>query len=471
MNKIFSFTKTKEKKHFSLAKKTMIPEWSLSYRQPLFFFPKKNQQKTVVVVGLGYVGFPLACLVYKRFGQVIGIDLDSKKISKIIQKKSPFYDPTSAEILSNALHFYATTSFEAIEQADIVVICVPTPVTEQHLPDLEPLKQACYSTAQHLRKGTLIVIESSIYPGTTRDILQPIFEQESKLSSEKGEFFLAHCPERINPGDKNWYTENIPRVVGGINEQSTKQAKAFYQTLLSHVSIKELSTVEEAEAVKMVENAFRDVNIAFVNELAIAFEKLHINILHVLQGASSKPFSFLAHYPGCGVGGHCIPVDPYYLIAQAQRYHVTLRLLSTARSINNDMPAYTVQLVHQVLKRLYKDPQTTRLAVLGLAYKADVDDERESPSHHIIHLLEQTHCQTIVYDPYIFSHPLCVSSLEEAVSQADILVLATDHEEFRKTLTPEYLQAHQILAVIDGRNCLAKELIEQVGIVYAGIGQ
>ena len=431
---------------------------------------KKTEPEHAAVVGLGYVGLPLACLIKKRTGYVIGIDVDSKKISAISHHQSPFRDAALSRFLSHVKEFDVTTHFRKIEDVNVVVICVPTPITENHTPDLYPLRAACRAIAPHLKSGTLVVVESSIYPGTTETVIQPILEEGSGLSVQKNELFLAHCPERVNPGDPLWRVENLPRVIGGVNEESTKRAAAFYRKLLPGIQVKEMYSVAEAEAVKMVENAFRDVNIAFVNELAMAFEKFHINILHVIEGASTKPFAFLPHYPGCGVGGHCIPVDPYYLISQAKEHHVPLRLLSMARWVNNHMPDHTVQLTYDLMRRLELDESKATVAVLGLAYKANTDDERESPSHDIIKLLEMQHTRTIVYDPYL-SHRLSVSSLKEALSQTDIVILATAHQSLLDALTPAQLSKYHVRGVVDGRNSLSKEGIEEAQIAYVGIGR
>lgn len=433
-------------------------------------FPKPTNS-LIAVIGLGYVGLPLAFLIKKQGGDVVGIDVDPKKISTLLLHQLPFHDDRLAQTFEQIKKFRATADFSAVEEAGTVIVCVPTPIKKTHVPDLRPLKNACYSLARHLRPETLVIIESSIYPGTTEEIVQPILEQISGLSVKKGELFLAHCPERINPGDAVWGLENIPRVVGGVNPESTKRASAFYRHILPGVTIKEMASVGEAEAVKMVENAFRDVNIAFVNELATAFEKFHLNISHVIDGAATKPFAFLPHYPGCGVGGHCIPVDPYYLIDQAAKFHVPLRLLETARSVNNHMPAHTADLTYHLMKQVGLDPKTTTIALLGLAYKPDSDDERESPSHELIHLFRVHHSPLVIYDPYV-THPLfSVPSLKEALSRADVVVLATAHHKFLSALTPEAIKRSHIRAVVDGRNCLDKEAIERAGIAYVGIGQ
>ncbi|PJA47776.1 hypothetical protein CO172_00060 [Candidatus Uhrbacteria bacterium CG_4_9_14_3_um_filter_36_7] len=430
----------------------------------------RSKTNTNVVIGLGYVGLPLLFLMKKRLKQVTGVDIDAKKVFLIEHRELPFHDETLLKNFPVGKKLSVTTEFRVVEQAQTVIVCVPTPVTNAHEPDLRPLKEACYSFAQFLRPGTLVVIESSIYPGTTRDIVQPILEKGSGLSIEKGEFFLAHCPERINPADPYWHVENIPRVVGGVNKASTQNAASWYRKILGNVQVEEMESSEEAEAVKMVENAFRDVNIAFVNELAIAFEAFGINIVHVIKGASSKPFAFLPHYPGCGVGGHCIPVDPYYLIERAQKNGVSLHLLRTARQVNNFMPEHTVERTYQALaSNGSKDLSGKVVTVLGLAYKRNTDDQRESPSHTMIKLFKQRGFQVRAYDPYL-PKDSSATSLKQALVGSDVAVIATDHDQFIKTITPELLKRYQISLIVDGRNCLSKEPFEEKGIHYIGIG-
>src|SRR3989338_9802325 len=271
----------------------------------------------IAVIGLGYVGLPLALLASRKGHTVVGVDIDVKKVELLNARATPFADEEITEQLKNS-SLEATMDFSRIKDVGVIIICVPTPVYENHLPNLEPVQNACKSIASHLQKGQLVILESTVNPGVCESIILPILEKGSELQCGK-DFYLAHCPERINPGDKKWNVENIPRVVGGFDEVSLQKAIAFYATIIS-AEIKPIASLKEAEAVKIVENAFRDINIAFVNELAMSFSRLGIDTVNVINGAATKPFAFLPHYPGCGVGGHCIPVDPYYLIEYAKDY-------------------------------------------------------------------------------------------------------------------------------------------------------
>lgn len=428
-------------------------------------FKKNNTDQTVAIVGLGYVGLPLALLCAKKGYTVIGIDNDSEKIKLLKQRISPFYDQEVTKDLAET-----TVKFEmnntAIHKADIVVVCVPTPVYDNHLPNLEPLMDAVRGIKPHMKKDVLIVIESTVNPGVCEDIVLPVLRDGKSLQSQ--EFYLAHCPERINPGDSIWKLETIPRVVGSLNSEGLSRTVDFYESILN-APVRAMGSIKEAEAVKVVENSFRDVNIAFVNELAMSFHKLGIDVVNVINGASTKPFSFLAHYPGSGVGGHCIPVDPYYLINYGMQNGFHHQFLSMARRINNHMPAFTVHLTEEVLlEQGLKLPGST-IAVLGLSYKPNVDDTRESPSFKIIEILRGKGAIPISYDPHskVLSE---ARTLDEACANADAVIIATAHKEFL-ALSPGYLKEKGVRAIVDGRNCLDHTLFGQSEISYVGIGR
>ncbi|MDQ5889745.1 MAG: dh protein, partial [Patescibacteria group bacterium] len=270
-----------------------------------------EKDNKVTVLGLGYVGLPLALLASRKGYKVVGVDLNIEKIDLIKQKKSPFQDDElQKEIEQTSLN--VSNSFESIRETDIVIICVPTPVDDNKMPDYTPIESACESIGPHLKKGQLVILESTVNPGVCEEVVIPILERVSNLKVGK-DLSLAHCPERINPGDKKWNVSNIPRVVGGFDSESLNRAVTFYTNIVD-ASIKPMGSLKEAEAVKIVENSFRNINIAFVNELARSFAKMDIDVVNVIDGAATKPFAFMAHYPSCGIGGHCIPVDPYYLI-------------------------------------------------------------------------------------------------------------------------------------------------------------
>lgn len=430
---------------------------------------KKSQsqtERTVSVIGLGYVGLPLALLAARKGYRVIGIDKDEGKIEKLRNRIPTYVDKkVEEELRKTDIDF--TADFSQVKNTDVTVVCVPTPVYDNHMPNLEPVKNACASLAPYLNQGHLVILESTVNPGVCEGIVIPIIEEISGLKAGV-DFYVAHCPERINPGDKRWNVENIPRVVGSLEEVGLKKAKTFYESILRG-RVKKMKSLKEAEAVKVVENSFRDINIAFVNELARSFSHLGIDVVNVIDGASTKPFSFMAHYPGCGVGGHCIPVDPYYLIEYAKENGFEHKFLSLARKINNEMPIFTADLVSRGLGEKNIDLRGSRVTVLGLAYKGDIDDCRESPSYQIIRSLEERGAEVISYDPYVVSNG-GPKTLEEAVTGSKAVVIATAHTVFTK-LPPDFFIKHNIGVIVDGRNCLQESRFVKAGIVYKGIGK
>lgn len=431
---------------------------------------EKTQKKGVVtVIGLGYVGLPLALLAEQKGYELYGIDHDERKVADLRRRNVSYLTPKESRELKKSRIHVSQNDVRYVRDADIIIICVPTPVYEDHLPNLEPLKAACEFVGAHLRPNQLIIIESTVNPGVCEEIALPILEERSGLSAGT-DFFFAHCPERINPGDSTWNVRTIPRVIGANDSESLERATNFYRSILEG-EVKPMNSIREAEAVKIVENSFRDINIAFVNELAMSFDTLGIDIKNVLEGASTKPFAFMAHQPGCGVGGHCIPVDPYYLISYAAKNGFTHRFLSIARDINNSMPRYTVETLSELLE---KDPETppiegSTVALLGVSYKRDVPDVRESPAS-VIHDELVTRGVTVrTYDPLLPEYSN-VTSLTEALQDADAAIIATDHSEFR-SLRPENFLEEGVRVVVDGRNCLPKEEFLKAGIHYKGIGR
>ncbi|MBI2113204.1 MAG: nucleotide sugar dehydrogenase [Candidatus Wildermuthbacteria bacterium] len=427
---------------------------------------KPNSPLTVAVIGLGYVGLPLALLAERKGYRVIGIDINPSKVDLISKRVSPFKDARVSQQLKRS-SIEATTDFSRAKEAAISVICVPTPVFENHAPNLEPVRSACQSLAQNISQGQLVVLESTVNPGVTDEVVLPILEEYSQLECGQ-DFFLAHCPERVNPGDPAWTVERIPRVVGGFDKTSLGMAMVFYESILSG-PVKPMASLREAEAVKILENSFRDINIAFVNELAMSFSRLGIDIMNVLEGAATKPFSFMKHMPGCGVGGHCIPVDPYYLIEYAERNGFHHSLLAMARRINEEMPKFTAEQVLRAVNERGASLKGLRVSLLGLSYKPDIDDFRESPSFKIMEHLRGYGAVVIPYDPFVPSRS-AASSVGEALDRAGAAVIATAHTEFRK-LTPQNFLDKGVRVVVDGRNCLEKEQFIDAGIVYRGIGR
>jgi len=435
------------------------------------------QKKSVAIIGLGYVGLPLALLAQNKDYEVIGIDYDKNKIALVKQGSSPFVDSeVTASLRKTPLR--VSSQYDQVSEVDIIILCVPTPVDKDYTPDLTPVTSACVEIAKILKKDQLVIIESTINPGVCDEIIIPLLEKGSGLICG-ADFYLAHCPERINPGDPKWEVSNISRVVGGYDQESLTRAVDFYTSLISG-KIKPMGSLREAEAVKVVENSFRDINIAFVNELAMSFTKLGIDIVNVIDGAATKPFAFMPHYPGVGVGGHCIPVDPYYLIEYAHKNGFTHKFLKTARDINNGMPQFTVERLVDGLNEDGKKLEGAKVTLLGLSYKANVGDLRESPSLVILELLKSAGAHVVTHDPYInrlegtkdyhTKKPYSKNDIEAAIKGADAVIVATGHKEY-KSLNMEIFSRLGTKVIIDGRNCLNKKLALETGLIYRGIGR
>ena len=418
-------------------------------------------EKKLLVVGLGYVGLPLALLAKEKGWNTFGYDIDEEKVKNINNGISPFDDSQITENLKK-YPIEASTNPEIASNVDVIIISVPTPVTDEKQPDLSPLKNALTSILPHLKDGQLISIESTINPGVMDEMIMPILDERKDIKLD-----VVHCPERINPGDKKWTVRNIPRVIGGYTKEGTQRGREFYESILD-ADIKIMNSVHEAEAVKILENTFRDINIAFVNEMAKSFDKLGVDIKNVIEGAATKPFAFMPHYPGSGVGGHCISVDPYYMIERARQVGFNHEFLKLARQINNSMPAYTVDLLEDGLKELkIKNPQ---VALLGLSYKKNVDDVRESPAFAILCTLQEKNIDVKVFDPHV-PEKSSAKDLQEALKETDAIILACDHDEFTNALTPEFLKENNIKLVIDGKNALDADGIAEKNIAYHGIGR
>lgn len=428
---------------------------------------KKNEKRkeTVCVIGLGYVGLPLAVRAREKGYAVFGFDLDKQKNEAINKRVSPIEDEYLEKNLP-IFYFKATDNEKEIKKADIVLICVPTPVDKLYNPDLGPVIGAVEATAKNLKKGALVVLESTVNPGVSEEVVKPIFEKYGYTVGK--DVFIAHCPERINPGDPKWNVTNIPRVVGAFTPKGLAKAKNFYESIVDG-EIRAMKHIREAEACKVVENSFRDINIAFVNELAKSFDAMGIDVKDVIDGASTKPFSFMAHYPSCGIGGHCIPVDPYYLIERAKRAGFDHKFLKTSRAINNSMPAYTVELLQDKLNELKMPLNGTKVGILGIAYKANVDDDRESPYYKIVEALKKHKAIIDSFDPHI-KEKSSVSSLENLLKKSEALILVTNHREF-EILNGNLLKKYKIKVIIDGKNFLDKRDVQKSGVLYKGIGR
>lgn len=422
--------------------------------------------KKVSIVGLGYVGFPLLCAVASANKyDVYGYDLDKKKIEKASKHESTIQDEL-AESLVKKVNYTVSNNSEILENSDIFIICVPTPIDEFHNPDYTPIISAANTISKYLKKDSYVILESTVNPGTCEEVLIPELEKNTKLKAGI-DFHVAHCPERINPGDPKWNVVNIPRNIGSTSAKATKYLADFYRSFLTGI-VNEMNTLKEAEATKIIENTFRDINIAYVNELAKSFDILGINLINVIKGASNKPFGFMAHYPSCGVGGHCIPVDPYYLIERAKKAGFDHKFLRTARSINNSMPQYTVDKLVMGLNNIGKSVKGSNIVLLGLSYKKNISDLRESPALVIKKILEEKYEASLrIYDPYnleMSTH----NSLNDVLKDADAVIIATAHDEFIKADISIW---KNIPVIIDGQNCLDYEKIKKLNNYYMGIGR
>jgi UDP-N-acetyl-D-glucosamine dehydrogenase len=426
---------------------------------------KAVKKEKVCVVGVGYVGFPLAAVAAFRGYDVLAYDVNKKRLKKIERRENVFNEEFLVPIVPQ-IKIKTTSDPKKIKNCDIYIIAVPTPVDEKYFPDLQPIKKASETIAKNMKKGALVIMESTINPGVCENVVIPIFKKEGHVSGK--DFHLIHCPERVNPGDPVWNVTNLPRVIGAMDKTGLAKGMKFYKNITSG-QVLPMRSIREAEAVKIVENSFRDVNIAFVNELARSFDRMGIDVVDVIKGASTKPFAFMAHWPGCGVGGHCIPVDPYYMIERAKENDFDHAFLRRARAINSSMPYYTVEILQDTLDKIKKSLRGTKIGLLGVSYKANVGDWRESPSHKIIQILKNHNAEFEVFDPYAPEHST-VKSLDELLRKSEALILATNHRQFLDIPIKQF-KKNKIKVIIDGRNCLNKDAIEKAGILYKGIGR
>lgn len=425
----------------------------------------KKMSEKVCIIGLGYVGLPLAVQCALKGYKVFGLDTDKTKIRMINNGRDPIGEDFLKENLPK-VKIEATSDASVIKKSDYVLICVPTPVDESYFPDLGPVIKATKTVIKNLKKGQLVVVESTINPGVCEEVVEPLFAEAGYKVGR--DYYLAHCPERINPGDPVWNVTNIPRVVGSFDKTGLKKAQKFYESIID-AEITPMKSIREAEAVKIMENSFRDINIAFVNELAKSFDRMDIDIIDVIKGASTKPYAFMPHWPSCGVGGHCIPVDPYYLIERAKKSGFDHEFLRIARKINNSMPEYTIELLKVSMNNLGLSLKDARIGLLGMSYKANVADLRESPSLHLVKLLRNNLAKVEIFDPYL-ADLSTTDSLEEILKKSDVIVLATNHQQFID-ISPATFKKNRIKVIVDGKNCLDKDSLKKLGIMYTGIGR
>jgi UDP-N-acetyl-D-glucosamine dehydrogenase len=415
-------------------------------RRPEFF---KGAQLKVGIIGCGYVGLPLALRFAEAGHKVVGFDTDPEKVRMLNAGKSyiEHIPQTKIQQFVNSRHFSAVNDFSRLKEVDAILICVPTPLNEYREPDLSYVEETAKSIFPHLQKGHLVVLESTTYPGTTEELLLPILEKSGLLcpiaagpenENVPGDFFLAFSPEREDPGNKQFGLAQIPKVVGGVNPPSTRAAVAIYAQVVARVV--PVSSTRAAEMAKLLENIFRCVNIALVNELKLLCLRMNVDVWEVIEAASSKPFGFMPFYPGPGLGGHCIPVDPFYLSWKAREYDFSTRFIELAGEINTSMPYHVVDSIAEALNQHNKSLKGSKILILGVAYKKDVDDLRESPTLKIMEILQKRGSEFDYNDPhfphlhkmrhYDYSHMKSVPLSPETLGKYDAVLIATDHSTY-----------------------------------------
>ena len=420
----------------------------------------KNKKARIAIIGMGYVGLPLVKLFLSKGFEVLGFDIDEKKVKMLNQGKSYIKHVTTEELKGfiKDKMFQATADFQSLSGADVVIICVPTPLDPHKNPDLSFVLNTTETISQYLKEGQLIILESTTYPGTTEEKVLPIVEAGGLKTGQ--DFFLAYSPERENPGDKVFTTDKIPKIVGGVTPRCKRLAKALYDQVVKNTV--PVSSPRVAEATKILENVFRSVNIAMVNEMKMIFDRMGINIWEVIQAASTKPFGYMPFYPGPGLGGHCIPVDPFYLAWKAKEVDYPTKFIELAGEINTFMPYYVVSRTIEALNKNGKSVKGAKILVLGLAYKENVDDQRESPSLKIISLFKEYGARVSYNDPYVPSasgyrdYPgLALKSTEltaRRLKENDAVVIVTAHSAYDF----DWITKNAAL-VIDTRNAVKKK--------------
>ena len=418
----------------------------------------ENKTAVIGILGLGYVGLPLARAVHDAGYPVLGFDVDQTKIDAL--ERGENYLQHLGDELTQALavsdRFEATANAEALGKADVILICVPTPLGEHREPDLSFVLDSTELAAKALRPGQLIVLESTTYPGTTRQEMLPLLEKSGLKHGEH--FFVAYSPEREDPGRKDATTATIPKLVGGLDQVSGDLAMAFYSRVIKQAH--PVSSAEVAESAKLLENIYRAVNIALVNELKVVLARMGIDVWEVIDGAKTKPFGFQAFYPGPGLGGHCIPIDPFYLTWKAKELGLSTKFIELAGEVNAQMPAYVISVVMDALNHDRKSLKGSKVLVIGLSYKPDIDDVRESPAAEVIELLHEHGADVSYHDPHVPTFPpmrryqfdmRSVDLTEERLKDTDCVLIITDHAKVDYAL----IGAHAPL-VVDSRNAMVK---------------
>jgi UDP-N-acetyl-D-glucosamine dehydrogenase len=439
----------------------------------------RSKTAKVCVVGLGYVGVPLAVASAQAGFGVVGVDVDREKVSMINKGICYVEDAYSEKHLPELVRAGLISATESLStgatSSDVVIVCVPTPLDPKGEPDLSFLKSVARDLSKNLSKFKLVIVESTSFPGTTTDIFQPLLERQGGKPDR--DFALVYSPERIDYGNAKFGVRNIPKVVGGINDESTQLGAEFYRAILD-APVVTVGTPSVAEATKMLENIFRYVNIALVNELAVLHETLGVDFVEAINAAATKPFGFMPHYPGPGVGGHCIPKDPFYLVFKAKQAGFTLRLVSASKAVNKIMPAHTIERLGRTLKASRRNLSSTIVVLWGLAYKGEVRDTRRSPSLELLKLLRQSRAKIRVYDPYVAKVTVGGKAYEssrseiESVRDADVLIMATSHNAFRTANLSKIRSVMRNSPILyDTRNLRTRKECEEAGFTYLATGR
>jgi UDP-N-acetyl-D-glucosamine dehydrogenase len=415
----------------------------------------ESRQATVAIVGLGYVGLPLAVEFAKVGLKVIGYDVSKRVVDSLMSGTSHIQDVKSSDVAAmvRSGRFVATTDEKKLGEADAVSIAVPTPLAKTRDPDMSYVISAAEAIGRHAHAGMVIVLESTTYPGTTREVLMPLLTERGLTVGR--DVFLAFSPERVDPGNPKFHTTNTPKVVGGITPACTEVAAALYATCIQ--TVVPVSSPEAAELVKLLENTFRSVNIGLVNEMAIVSDKLGVDVWEVIEAAATKPFGFMKFTPGPGIGGHCIPLDPHYLAWKMRTLNYKTRFIDLASEINTQMPAFVVEKIAHALNGERKPVNGSRVLVLGVAYKRDIEDVRESPALDVMRLLEEQGADVVFHDPHVpvlreDGHEITgVELTAEELANADAVVIVTDH----KAVDYQFVIDHASL-VIDSRNATSR---------------
>ncbi len=417
-----------------------------------------NNEIVVGVVGLGYVGLPLAVEKAKVGFKTIGFDVQDKKVEMVNRGENYIGDVVDSDLktMVESGLLSATTDFSFIKDVDFVAICVPTPLDAYQQPDISYVKNSSIEIAKYLTKGTMVVLESTTYPGTTEELIKPILEEGSGLKCGE-DFYLGFSPERVDPGNLIYKTKNTPKVVGAIGEDAKEVISAMYSAVLEDC-VHTVSSPAVAEMTKILENTYRNINIGLINELAILSNKMGINLWEVIEAAKTKPFGFTAFYPGPGLGGHCIPLDPYYLSWKAREFGFHTSMIESSMMINDKMPDYTIERASKILNRFKKALNGSEILVVGVAYKQDIDDYRESPALRVIELLQETGANVKFYDPFIpeykykGAHFTGESVLtEELLKSSDLVVVTAAHSK----VDYNFIQQHAV-AIFDTKNAMTK---------------